>query len=354
MVWLKVAGLGAVLLVGVGVSLWWWMGRPMFEPGSVASRIAARGESLAPASPQAPDADAWEVAPGVRLHHFAVGQGRDVVVVHGGPALPPREPWRAALVGPPQVRWHFYHQRGCGQSSRPFTAPPPGGTWQAMQAVESALGLSQQLADLERIRHVLGRERLVLVGHSFGALIAALYAAEFPERVAALVLVAPAPLVRMPVEEGDLFSLVRERLPPALQRELDAHLEGAFDFRSLLQRDEAAVARTYADFGRFYARATGAPEPVLRDDLGGFLTLGLYLGLGRRHNWTEWLGRVRAPVLVLHGGGDLQPRAATEAFAAALPGARLVEIEGGGHFPYDSRPEAFAQAVNAFLAQVPE
>ena len=41
-------------------------------------------------------------------------------------------------------------------------------------------------ATIERIRRILGRDRLTLVGHSFGAFLAAMYAAEFPDRVEAL------------------------------------------------------------------------------------------------------------------------------------------------------------------------
>ena len=46
-----------------------------------------------------------------------------------------------------------------------------------------------QLADIERLRRASGETSLILIGHSFGAFLAALYATEFPERVRAPVLV---------------------------------------------------------------------------------------------------------------------------------------------------------------------
>ncbi|WPB72676.1 alpha/beta hydrolase [Archangium violaceum] len=352
-----VVALGALaLLVGAAAGTWWWMGRALFEPGTVEQVLAERGETLEVPPGQRADASSWQVAPGVQLHHVAVGQGRDLVVVHGGPGLPPAAPWRAAVLASDTLRWHFYDQRGCGASSRPLIHAPPGGTWQAMQAVEARLGLAAQLADLERIRRLLGQERLTLVGHSFGALVAALYAAEWPERVRALVLVAPAPLVTMPAGDDDLFTQVRARLDPEGQRALEAWMKHTFDFPSRLQEDEARLAEHFADFGPLYAQAIQRerPEALLPGSgaPGGWLSLGLYLSLGRHHDWSAWLRRVRAPTLVIHGAEDLQPRTATARVVQALPHARLVELSGSGHFPFEEQPEAFAATLRAFLAEV--
>jgi proline iminopeptidase len=352
-----VVAIGAlVLLAGAAVGAWWWMGRGLFQPGTVEQTLAARGETLDVPPGQQSGASRWQVAPGVELHHVSVGQGRDVVVVHGGPGLPPAAPWRAASLTGDSLRWHFYDQRGCGASSRPLTRAPPGGTWKAMQEVEARLGLAEQLADLERIRRLLGQERLTLVGHSFGALVAALYAAEWPERVEALVLVAPAPLVTMPAGDGDLFAQVGARLDADGRRELDAWMARTFDFPARLKDDEAALSEHFARFAPLYTQAVRKERPGAlppgSGTPGGLLSLGLYLSLGRHHDWSAWLGRVRAPTLVIHGAEDLQPRAATARVVEALPHARRVELAGTGHFPFEEQPEAFASTVRAFLMEV--
>ena len=59
---------------------------------------------------------------------------------------------------------------------------------------------------------------------------------------------------------------------------------------------------------------------------------------------------VRAPVLVLHGERDLQPLAATQAFAAAFPDSALRVVAGATHFAHAEQPDAFAREVRAFLA----
>jgi len=55
-------------------------------------------------------------------------------------------------------------------------------------------------------------------------------------------------------------------------------------------------------------------------------------------------------VLVLHGSQDPIPVSAAKEWAAAFPNARLLLLEGVGHFPYVEAPGAFFPAVDVFLA----
>lgn len=92
-----------------------------------------------------------------------------------------------------------------------------------------------------------------------------LYAAEWPERVAALVLVAPAPLVTMPVGDGVLFTRVRAWLDETGQRELAAWMKRTFDVPARLKDDESRLAEHFAAFGPLYvqARRHGHPDAKL-------------------------------------------------------------------------------------------
>ncbi|HEX8002156.1 MAG TPA: alpha/beta hydrolase [Mycobacteriales bacterium] len=66
-------------------------------------------------------------------------------------------------------------------------------------------------------------------------------------------------------------------------------------------------------------------------------------------------GEVTAETLVVAGGADrLTPVRAAEAVAASIPGARLVVLDGVGHYPWVEEPEAFAGIVERFLAGLPD
>ncbi len=350
--WMMVFGLLGLVAVAVGFGLRYWMGKAMFVPGSVEERLAALGESLDPPGAQDREGPRWAVAPGVELTHFAVGAGKNVVVVHGGPGLPPGMPWSAAQSGD-GIRWHFYHQRGAGSSSRPIVEPPQGGTWRAIQQVEGRLGMAQQLADLERIRRILGAGKLTLVGHSFGGLIAALYAAEWPERVDRVVLVSPASLLEMPIpEDQNLFALVGKRLEGPARAEFEAYLKRYFDFPALLALGDDQLSSFYSEFSRYFALTGGlpqAPSSEPRPRPAGYGIAALYLSLGRHHDWNSVLQRVTAPTLVLAGRDDMLGLAGSRRYAEGIRGARLEIVERAGHFPFEENPKEFRAAVDRFL-----
>ncbi len=353
-IWIGV-GVGVIVLaIAGGVALRYLSGAAMYAPGA-ARRAAA---ALQPPPQQGTPAGFWTVAPGIRLRHFEAGadSGTDVLVVHGGPGYPPVRPWLAADYTGPAVRWVFYQQRGCGESTHPVQRLGSN-FWRDLQAAERTLGLGAQVADIERIRRILGQDRLVLVGHSFGADIAALYAAEFPEHVRALVFVSPAPLLVMPAPGPDLFESVGRRLPPAMAADYAAYRRQYFDFRRLFRLSDDSLSALYGGFTRFYGAAMGpgvaAPASAVGGPApgpGGWMTLAVYLSMGRRHDWRAALVPVTAPVLVLHGAGDLQPESQSRAFAALFPHARFEVIPGATHFSFDQQPRDFAARLVEFLA----
>jgi proline iminopeptidase len=350
MIWIaiSIAALGIVAL-GLLLGFRWITGRAMFEPGTVAARVEAAGETLDPASRTT---EHWQVTSDVALAHESFGSGAEhVLFVHGGPGFPTRGRPRAIELLAESHRVHLFDQRGCGASTRPFDRAPEGSFCDRLVAIEAKLGLAEQIADLERIRRLLGRDRLVLVGHSFGALVAALYAAEFPDRVRALVLVSPAPLHVMP-SDGDLFARVRDRLPSERRAAFDEYMRSYFDFTDAIALDERVLSERYGRFRSFYAEAAGL-EPTANDgDAGGFMILATYASLGRRHDWRAALARITAPAIVLHGRADLVPEARTRDFAAAIAGAE-VEVIGAGPFALDEAPDRVAAAVERALVRAP-
>lgn len=346
--WLIFLAAGLLALAVGGFVFYRLTQRGMYEVGQ--ARVVRNADTAAPVL--AEDGTV-QLGDGVRLYHRAFGQGRPVIYVHGGPAMPARDPWPALDRLEPTLRIHFYDQRGSGRSTRPITRVTEQNTYKAMQQVEGTLGLAQQIADVDRVRAAIAAERVVLIGHSFGGLIASLYAAEFPERVEALVLVAPAKLVKMPIPGDDLFDRVRAKLPPDQRAEYDLLLERTFDLGDQLRMDEDTLGALYDGFGQYFAAATGPmPDSALpAGRTGGFATMATYLSLGMRHDYAPALARVTIPVLVAHGKADLIPPTDSDLFASYFPRAERIDFAGSGHFPFSEQPEEFAEAVKAFLAR---
>jgi len=338
----------AVLIVIAGVLLWYSMGKPLYEPGMVRA-----GENLrAPLTPpeQPDDENFWNVEEDIQLYHFSEGEGRNVLVVHGGPGLPHLEPWPGLEPLADEYRFHYYDQRGCGRSTRPVDRFSSPNYYENVTTLDKTLGIGAQIADIERIRQILGEEKIIVIGHSWGALLASLYAAEFPEHVEAMILVAPADALVMPQESGGLFEVVRERLPEDMQDEYAAYLEEYLDYQNIFARSEAGLVALNAEFAKYYLAATGAVLPE-QGEPGGWMVHAMYFSMGRRHDYRDALSAVEAPVLVIHGADDLQAERVSRVYAEAFSNSSFHVIENAAHFPFYDQPEQFSAAVSEFLGE---
>jgi proline iminopeptidase len=342
-----------VLLLVVGAFLVWRsLGAPFYTPGMVRAGTNLRG----PLDPPEQDGEEsyWRMEDDIRLHFTTQGTGRPILFVHGGPGYPLQRAPAGLEALSRSHRLYCYDQRGCGRSTRPFDRFASSSYYANMKELERTLGIGAHVADIERVRRLLGEEKLILMGHSFGGFLAAMYAAEFPERVEAMVLVAPAGVLLLPDEGGGFFEEIRRRLPDAKRLEYDEFLRRYFDFGSLFARSEAELARMNREVGAYYLEAAGLAGPDIPDDNGGWMVQALYFSMGRRHDYRPALKRVQARALVIHGEGDLSPERASRTYVEWLPDARLHVMKHGrarvGHFPFSEQPEEFARVVREFLA----
>ena len=65
-------------------------------------------------------------------------------------------------------------------------------------------------------------------------------------------------------------------------------------------------------------------------------------------DWRRAFATVRAPVLILHGAQSPIPRESADEWTTILPRARLVRIEGAGHFAHLEQRDAFVRAIREF------
>ncbi len=348
-------GAGLIVLVAAGAGvLWYVMNQPLYRPGMARQVAGAEGpiRSLGSAS----DPSRWRVGRDIELFHFEQGTGEPILVVHGGPGYPFAKPLSAFEPLSDRYRFVYYDQRGCGRSSRPINRFTEQNYFRNMTKLDSTLGLKAQIGDIERIRRILGEDRLNLIGFSFGGFLAALYAAEFPEHVRSMVLLAPADLLVMPPTDDRraFFDQIRRRLPASMASDYDAWQARYLDFSTVFTRSEDELASINADFSRFYQAATqkappGAGEAVAPKN-GGWMVQAMYFSMGRRHDYREALRGVKAPALVVHGDQDLQPVDASRSYVDSLPNARLEIIRGSGHFLFEDKPDELRTAVESFLA----
>jgi proline iminopeptidase len=105
-------------------------------------------------------------------------RGKPAVVIHGGPGSG-CTPWHRRLFDPSAYRVVLFDQRNCGRSTPNASAPE---TSLAANTTATLLG------DIERLREHLGIERWLMLGGSWGSVLALAYAEKNPERVSEMIL----------------------------------------------------------------------------------------------------------------------------------------------------------------------
>jgi proline iminopeptidase len=229
---------------------------------------------------------------------------------------------------------HRYEQRGCGRS--PEVEP---------------IDIATLVADIEALRVAWAHERWTLVGHSWGATLALLYAIAHPQRVTKLAYVSGVG--------------VTEAWKAEYRRIRDERL-GARDVARWVQVDERIAAgdpdpTLEIDWAEFLMQVDFADPSRLSNVARPFFAYPTNRGVNARLN-AEWMSLVdsgilreraralRVPTLVLHGDGDPRPAWPARELSELIPGARFVLLEDVGHEPFWERPEPLRAQLRGFLA----
>jgi pimeloyl-ACP methyl ester carboxylesterase len=244
-----------------------------------------------------------------------------VLLLHGfGSSLHTWDDWAAGL----QDRWRVVRIDLPGAG---LTGADPRGDYSDERGVQLLLALMDRL----------GLARATVVGHSMGGRLAWRLAAEHPERVDKLVLVAPDGFASPGFEYGKApevgftVQLMRHVLPRAVLK--------------------ASLAPAYADASRFSeATVDRYHDMLLAPGVRGALIQRMQQLVLQEP--TPWLQRIQAPTLLLWGEQDAMiPLANAQDYLKAVPRSRLVSFAGVGHLLHEEAPEASLPALRAFLAE---
>jgi proline iminopeptidase len=280
---------------------------------------------------------------GAELYCREIGQGTAIIVLHGGPDFD--HSYLVPDLDRLSDSFHliYYDQRGRGRSAdgvRP-----------------EDVTLASDIADLEKVRQHFHLDSVVLLGHSWGTVLALEYALRYPQRVSRMILMNPAP-----ASTDDYKQLRKEWLEKraddmerrktvsdtAAYKEADPDAVTAYyriHFKPALARPEdyeKLIARMQANFirqgkeGIIKARAV---ESRLMNDTWS----------SPGYDLLPKLKSLKIPTLVIYGDHEFIPAATAEHITRAIPNARMVTLKGCGHFSYLECPVAVREQIEAFF-----
>ena len=272
---------------------------------------------------------------GVSLHVRIVGDGPDVIVLHGGPGahhdyLLPQ--FDALAVG---RRLRYYDQRGGGRSPVPR---------------DVSVGWREHVEDLNALIDHWALAPTTILGYSWGGLLALLHAATYPEQVARLALVSPAPPTKEHRNEFQRRFADRMAHPSVVNARKELQESGLKTRDAAAYRKQAfelSVAGYFKDPARARAltpfRVAGRTQRAVWDSVAAS-DLGTEL---------DELGELCVPALVVHGRHDPIPLETAEHVADLLCSAKLEILDDVGHVPHVEDSDAFVRILDEFLPKQP-
>jgi pimeloyl-ACP methyl ester carboxylesterase len=275
-----------------------------------------------------PPAGAFIEVEGVKLHYLERGQGAPIVLLHGNGAM--IEDWVASglLHRLSQTnRVIAFDRPGFGHSERPRST-----IWTAEAQARLVAGALTEL----------GIEKPLVVGHSWGALVTLALALDHPELASGIVLLGG---YYFPSVRGDVLFASQPAIPgigDAMRYTVSPLLGRAMS--PAVAKKVFSPAPVPDKFENFPMDMALRPSQIRAEAAEAALMIPGATMLSPR------FGELDLPVTIVAGDGDkMVDPVQAERLHEALPGSRLLLVEGSGHMVHYTATDEVARAIEDAL-----
>jgi proline iminopeptidase len=229
----------------------------------------------------------------------------------------------------------FYDQLGCGGSDWPED--------------ESLWTIERFREEVQQLRAALGIEKMHLLGHSWGSLLAVEYYLAYPDFVQSLILASPCLSTARWIE--DASELIKD-LPEATRKAIYLHQAAG----TTQSEEYAAAAKEYER--RYLCRLEPLPRPMLESKANTNETIYTTMwgpsefhltGTLKGYDCTDRLQEVSCPVLFTCGRYDEATPSATNWYSSFIPNSQVVVFEESAHMAHLEQTGAYLRSVRSFL-----
>ena len=274
---------------------------------------------------------------GVSHYYKLVGEGEPYIILHGGPGMYHDELFPFFLDFASTNKVVFYDQRGNGKS--------------ILKKIDSTtFNVELMVEDLEELRKEFGIEKINIIGHSWGGLLAMYYGVKYPENLKRLILVDAAP-----VNSELLIASYKKQIsmfkPEEWERvqklwESEEYLEGDPDVHNEAMRisegtvfSNKSVIDNYMEVASF--DEITAKNAVALNDLATQMKLDIHV--------QDKLLKIKCPTLLINGKDDFIVEEAVQLANRLIVNSEVIYIENAGHYPYIENKKDFFDALNGFI-----
>ncbi|MEO1450163.1 MAG: alpha/beta fold hydrolase, partial [Bacteroidota bacterium] len=262
-------------------------------------------------------------------HVETYGQGLPLLIINGGPGMNSVGFRGLARTLGEDYRTIIYDQRGTGQSA-------------IYPTDDQTITMDKMVEDIEQIREHLKLKKWIVLGHSFGGMLASYYATKHPERIEGMILSSSGG-INLEVFDGNHIH-VNKRLSQLHQDSL-AYWNG-----QIAAGDTSYHARLRRGYhlGPAYLYDQSYIDVIAkRLTQGNMVINGLVFQNMRKidFNCEEKLTDFEAPVLIIQGKEDILDTYLSEYAHKVFPNSTLILLDACAHYGWLDQPEKYFSAL---------
>lgn len=270
---------------------------------------------------------------GTELFVEIMGSGEPIIVIHGGPVLDHGylEPHFKTLAESYQLV--FFDQRLSGRSSAKVDT--------------TDIHMEMFIEDIEALRNSLQTDKVHILGHSWGGLLAMKYALKYPLHTETLIL-----LNAMPPSTA-LWQKEQKLLAQAVTKEDSLKRQEIIQSGFFKNNPSEAVKQLL-----FLSFKNQFHNPELVESLDFYIpedymvrsrSFGRLMPELSNYNLTDNLSTLNMPVLIIYGSKEPAGTLSGPVIHKQIPESEFRIIKKSGHFPFIEQPQEFNRTILSFL-----
>lgn len=299
----------------------------------------------------------WNLSSGSRIGYVLINAKNNtkpypIIYLHGGPGghITERNIQDLSPLADSGYNVYLYDQVGSGQSARLNNI--------------NEYTVERHIKDLNEIIKKIGAQKVILIGQSWGAILATLFGVDYADKIDKLILTSPGPIY--PINKN--LSNIQQPDSIHLHNPFYTNAEGnaiannirtkamayfATTFGSKIATDEEADNfETYLSYEVNRSTVCNTAN-ILKEEAGDgfYANVMTYRSLTQIKNERSKIKKLTISVLIVKGECDNQKWGFTNEYLQLFKNHQLVVIPNAGHFIYVEQPQLYINSIQKFLSR---
>lgn len=271
---------------------------------------------------------------GENIHLKTFGEGDPILIINGGPGLNSEGFEPLAKILAKTHKTIVYDQRGTGKSN--------------LSKVDSTtVTIDLMVDDIETIRKHLGIKKWVVLGHSFGGMLASYYASKFPQNIKGLILSSSGGIDMGLFSVIDITAKLTETEKDSLSYWTKQVFKGDSSYHAKYHKAKFLAPAYLYDKSHVPTvahRLTQANFVINRLVFKNMSAIGF--------DCSEGLKKLDAPVLIIQGKQDIVAKSIAQKAHKAIKNSTMILLDKCGHYGWLDQPANYFKAINKYLASL--